>query len=80
MKTPANDLICIGAALVDSLIRGFDPHPISASGYRAVSGSLSVGGEAVNESMAAAKLGLRTAILCALGQDEAGDMVAGALS
>ena len=53
------DLICIGMALVDSIIKGFDPKPISASGYRAASGSLNVGGEAVNESMAAAKLGLR---------------------
>ena len=80
MNTPAYDLICIGTALVDSLIRGFDPNPISAAGYRATSGTLSVGGEAVNESMAAAKLGLKTAILCSLGQDDAGDMVAGTLA
>ncbi len=73
------DVICVGAALVDSLIKGFDPHPVSASGYRAVSGTLSVGGEAVNTSMAAAKLGLRTGILCALGEDEAGNMVESAL-
>ena len=33
------DIICIGMALVDSIIRGFDPEPVSASGYRAVSGS-----------------------------------------
>lgn len=69
------DLICIGMALVDSIIRGFDPRPVSASGYRAVSGSLNVGGEAVNEAMAAAKLGLKTGILCRLGQDAAGEMV-----
>ncbi len=80
MNTPAYDLICIGTALVDSLIRGFDPNPISAAGYRAASGTLSVGGEAVNESMAAAKLGVKTAILCSLGQDDAGDMVSGALA
>ncbi len=80
MNTPAYDLICIGTALVDSLIRGFDPNPISAAGYRAASGTLSVGGEAVNESMAAAKLGTKTAILCSLGQDDAGDMVAGVLA
>ena len=80
MNTPEYDLICIGTALVDSLIRGFDPNPISAAGYRATSGTLSVGGEAVNESMAAAKLGLKTAILCSLGQDDAGDMVAGTLA
>lgn len=74
------DIICIGTALVDSIIKGFDPSPISASGFRAVSGSLNVGGEAVNESMAAAKLGMRTGILCSLGRDSAGDMVLDALS
>ena len=73
------DLICIGTALVDSIIRGFDPEPISASGFRAESGSLNVGGEAVNEAIAAAKLGAATGIFCALGADDAGDMVVGAL-
>ena len=73
------DLMCIGTAIVDSIIRGFDPEPISASGFRAESGSLNVGGEAVNEAMAAAKLGLRTGILCHLGEDAAGDMIASAL-
>lgn len=73
------ELICVGMALVDSIIKGFDPEPISASGFRAQSGSLNVGGEAVNEAMAAAKLGVRTAILCSLGEDQAGDMVTGAL-
>ena len=74
------DILCLGTALVDSIIRGFDPKPVSASGYRAQSGSLNVGGEAVNAAMAAAKLGMRTGILCALGEDPAGDLVAGALA
>ena len=69
------DIVCIGMALVDSIIKGFDPAPVSASGYRAVSDTLSVGGEAVNEAIAASKLGMRTAILCALGQDGAGTLV-----
>ena len=68
------DLICIGMALVDSIIKGFDPKPVSASGYRAVSGTLNAGGEAVNGAMAAAKLGLRTGILCSLGDDAAADL------
>ena len=72
---PKFDLICTGMALVDSIIKGFDPEPVSASGYRAVSGSLNVGGEAVNESIAASKLGLHVGILCALGKDGAGDLV-----
>ena len=69
------DVICIGMALVDSIIKGFDPEPVSASGFRAVSGTLNVGGEAVNEAVAASKLGLKTGILCSLGQDPAGDMI-----
>ena len=74
------DLICAGMALVDSIIRGFDPEPVSASGYRAVSSSLNAGGEAVNEAVAAARLGLKTAILCGLGRDDAGDIVRNLLS
>ena len=74
------DIICVGMALVDSIIQGFDPNPISASGYRAASGSLNVGGEAVNEAMAAVKLGMKAAILCSLGKDAAGDMIVAALN
>ena len=73
--TGKRDVLCIGVALVDSIIRGFDPEPVSASGYRAESGTLKVGGEAVNQSVAAARLGMRTEILCSLGTDAAGDMV-----
>ena len=51
--TPRYDLICIGLAIMDSIIRGFDPEPVSATGYRAGTGSLNVGGDAVNEVMAA---------------------------
>ncbi len=69
------DLICIGMALVDSIIRGFNPEAVSASGFVAESGTLNAGGEAVNAAVAAAKLGLKTGILCALGNDAAGEMV-----
>ena len=73
--TASYDIICAGMALVDSIIKGFDPNPISASGFRAQSSALNAGGEAINESVAAAKLGMKTAILCALGNDVAGDLV-----
>ena len=33
------DIICTGMALIDSIIKGFNPEPVSASGYRAESGS-----------------------------------------
>ena len=73
------DIICIGTALVDSIIKGFDPNPVSATGYRAESGALCAGGEAVNVSIAAAKLGEHTGILCSLGKDSAGDLIVSAL-
>ena len=73
------DILCIGTALIDSIIKGFDPNPISASGFIADSGSLNVGGEAVNEAVTAAKLGAKTGILCSLGQDAAGDMIINSL-
>ena len=73
------DIAYVGTALVDSIIRGFDPTPVSASGFRAESDTLSVGGEAVNGAIAAAKLALHVRILCSLGEDAAGDMVAAAL-
>lgn len=75
-----SELLFVGVALVDSIIRGFDPVPVSASGFRAESGTLSVGGEAVNGAMAAAKLGVSTSILCSLGQDAAGDLIVHALN
>ncbi len=75
MNMEEYDVLCIGVALIDSVIKGFDPNPITASGYRAVSGSLHVGGEAVNEALAFARLGVRPAVLCGIGQDEAGEMI-----
>ena len=68
------DIVCIGMAIMDSIIRGFDPEPV-LSGYRAASGTLNAGGDAVNEAAASAKMGLRTGILCSLGNDSAGDMI-----
>ena len=73
------DIVCIGMAILDSIIKGFDPEPVSASGYVAESGSLNAGGDAVNEAIASAKLGMRTAILCPLGNDAAGDIITEAL-
>ena len=74
------DIVCIGLAIMDSIIKGFEPEPVSATGFRAESGSLNVGGDAVNESIASAKLGMKTAILCALGKDAAGNMIGAELA
>ena len=70
------DIVFIGTAILDSTITGFDPEPVSAAGFRAESGSISAGGEGVNGSIASAKLGMKSALLCFLGEDQAGDLIA----
>lgn len=77
MKT---DVVFIGTAIMDSIIRGFDPEPVSVTGYRAESGTLSIGGEAVNGSIASARLGNAVAIMCPLGNDIAGDVIVSELT
>lgn len=69
------DALFIGTAILDSVIKGFDPEPVSVTGYRADSSSLNIGGEAVNGAIAGAKLGMKTAILCFLGNDVAGSLI-----
>lgn len=73
------DIVYIGTSLVDVIVQGFDHKPVSASGYRAESCSINVGGEAVNGVITAAKLGARASVLCHLGRDLEGDMVVSAL-
>lgn len=73
------EIVFVGMSLVDVIVQGFDKIPVSASGFRAESCSINVGGEAVNGVITAAKLGAKTAILCHLGKDAEGDMVVRAL-
>ena len=69
------DVVFIGTAILDSVIKGFDPEPVSVAGFRAESGSINAGGEGVNGSVAASKLGMKSALLCFLGKDQAGDLI-----
>ena len=69
------DIVFIGTAILDSVIKGFDPEPVSVAGFRAESGSINAGGEGVNGSIASAKLGMKSALLCFLGDDQAGDLI-----
>lgn len=69
------DIVFIGTAILDSVIKGFDPEPVSVAGFRAESGSINAGGEGVNGSIASAKLGMKSALLCFLGNDQAGDLI-----
>lgn len=69
------DVFAIGTVIIDAIIRGFDKNPASMTGYRADSCDLCPGGEAVNSSIASAKLGMRTGVLGFTGTDGAGNIV-----
>ena len=63
------DIVFIGTAILDSVIKGFDPEPVSVAGFRAERGFINAGGEGVNGSISSAKLGMKSAMLCFLGND-----------
>ena len=69
------DVICAGQAVLDCITRGREEQPCRPNVYRAETIRLHTGGDAVNESMALSTLGRRTAIVCALGRDLAGDLL-----
>ena len=71
---------CVGSAIVDCIITGFDPQPVSASGYAARNVELQPGGEAVNQSVALAKLGMKPRTVCYLGNDAASALLRQTLS
>jgi len=74
------DVICAGQAVLDCITRGREAEPYRENVYRAETIRLHTGGDAVNESVALAGMGFRTAIVCGLGTDMAGDIIAAAVS
>lgn len=74
------DVLTIGAACVDVLVRGlgrFDPER-EINPARQV--ELCVGGDALNEAVVLTRLGKRAGLLVALGEGNAADFIAGQLS
>ena len=80
MKKNKYDVVCAGTALADLIIKGFDPKPVSKGRFLSESAALHVGGEALNEAVAAARLSLDTGILCFLGSDSVGQIIEKALT
>ena len=68
-------IVCVGAAIVDCIIKGFNPNPISATGFFAGSSDLMPGGEALNEAVTLKKLGKNARIVCYTGRDGAADIL-----
>ena len=68
-------VLCIGQAVVDCITRGVEEDPFGRGKTRAQSITLSLGGDAVNESFVLASLGHRVGLMCAVGDDLAGRFV-----
>ena len=68
-------IVCVGAAIVDCIIKDFNPEPISATGFFAGSSNLMPGGEALNQAVTLQKLGKKARIVCYTGQDGAADIL-----
>lgn len=73
------DVICIGQAVVDCLVRNASKDPDKPLNLVADGIEIGTGGDAVNESMALNELGVSAAPLIALGKDRAGDILRSAL-
>ena len=64
-------VVCVGTVILDCVVRGFDPVPISETGYKAESTGLFPGGEALNQAVTLSKLGMEPRIVCGAGFDSA---------
>ena len=74
------DVVCIGQAVLDCITRGKEAAPYKPNVYRAETIRLHTGGDAVNEAMALSGLGFRTAVVCGVGKDIAGNILIDELS
>ena len=67
------DVVCIGQTCLDVLIKGADLSvPFEREMKVVESVTTGVGGDATNQSIVLSRLGLRTRLICGLGDDDAG--------
>ena len=69
------DVLCIGQAVIDCITRGQEADKHRENVFRAERIELHIGGDAVNESIALADMGYRSAIACGVGKDLAGNLL-----
>jgi sugar/nucleoside kinase (ribokinase family) len=75
------DVVCAGQSCVDVLVRGLD----ASGAFRteiseAETIKMEVGGDAVNQSIVTAKLGLKSKLVCGVGHDGAGKFLKDAVA
>ena len=69
------DVLCIGQAVIDCIIRGQEADRHRENVFRAERIELHIGGDAVNESIALTEMGCRARIACGVGPDSAGNLL-----
>lgn len=69
------DVTCIGQAVIDCITRNRETTPYKPNVYRARTIELHTGGDAINEAIALSKLGYQVNVICALGNDIAGNVI-----
>lgn len=69
------DVLCIGQAVIDCITRGQEADKHRENVFRAEKIELHIGGDAVNESIALADMGHKSAIACGVGTDLAGNLL-----
>ena len=74
------EVLCIGQAVVDCITRNIERDPAKPEVSVAESITLGIGGDAVNESCALAKLGVSAGVVIAVGNDPAGSLLISSLA
>lgn len=69
------DVLCVGASVVDIPLRPVDAGVFDRVSYPVDDISMQVGGDALNESIVLARLGARTGLVTAVGDDVAGSFI-----
>ena len=69
------DVVCIGQAVLDCIIRGQEERPYKKNVYRAKSIGLSTGGDALNEAVLLTHMGHKVRLVCGVGEDVAGNLI-----
>ena len=69
------DVVCVGQALVDSILKDWNETPVNGNVYQADGVSIRCGGDALNEATILARLGMSVKLMCGLGRDEPGELI-----
>lgn len=69
------DVLCVGASVVDIPLRPVDAGVFDRVSHPVDDISMQVGGDALNESIVLARLGARTGLVTAVGDDAAGSFI-----